>query len=380
MPDQTKIEWTDATWNVLRGCTRVSQGCVNCYAEGIAARFSNPGAPFHGLAKRTTGGPRWTGEIGFAEHLLDQPLRWKRPRRIFVNSMSDLFHEKVTDDQIDRIFAVMALCPQHTFQILTKRPERMRDYVTGPAVRRIVGLYQRRLLARASGEVRRIDAFDIACDKVGLVEEYPEAHIVPRLQDRGLKAGWPLPNVWLGVSIEDQATADARIPQLLAAPAAVRFLSIEPMLGPISLRCIPWTASDRGFVDALTGKTQHPETRARYPDRHPDVMGLDLVIVGGESGPHARPMHPAWARFLRDQCVAAGVPFFFKQWGEWMPVERLLPSQPGHVTVWPDGAVGPGNANRNGGSGWSVERIGKKAAGRLLDGREWNEMPGVADG
>ncbi len=312
MSDQTSIEWTDATWNPIGGCTRVDQGCKNCYAEVMAARFSDPGQWGHGLAHRVklpdgTTDHRWTGQMRLNEAALTRPLHWRKPRRIFVNSTSDLFHESVPDDWIDRVFAVMALCPQHTFQVLTKRAGNMQRYFTAN----------------------------------------PGIHIRTAMQAIApqpiVEMNWPLPNVWLGTSISDQNSADARIPDLLATPAAIRFISAEPLLGPVSLRCIPWTASDRGFVDALTGKTQHPETRARYPNRHPDTARLDWVITGGESGPGARPMHPDWPRALHDQCEAAGVAHFFKQWGEH--------DQHGH-------------------------RVGKRAAGRLLDGEEYSQFPG----
>jgi protein gp37 len=275
-----------------------------------------------------------------------------------VNSTSDLFHESIPDEWIDRIYAVMALCPQHTFQVLTKRPERMRAYMNGPAVRRIVGHYADRLRTRGRGELAKLTALDIACDKIGLVEEYPEADIVPRLEDRGLKAGWPLRNVWLGTSVEDQATANARIPHLLATPAAIRFISAEPLLGALDLTRIVVelsTAPERGkpdlTINALTG----------WHGGAGDPARLDWVIVGGESGPGARPMHPDWARSIRDQCEAAGVAFFFKQWGEWGSAK----GQPGHLAI---GHVFD--------DGYQMIRLGKARAGRLLDGREWNQMPG----
>jgi len=278
MADKSAIEWTDATWNPVRGCTRVSPGCGGpgkaggCYAERIAARFSGPGQPFEGFAERKGGEARWTGKVALIEDMLAVPLRWSKPRRIFVNSMSDLFHEHLPDGAIDQVFAMMALCPQHTFQVLTKRPERMRDYLSD--------------------------------------------------QDP-----MPLPNVWLGVSAEDQARADERIPLLLETPAAVRFVSCEPLLGPIDLINLDHTGAQR--KDQAHGISALWRAAAEIGLR----TMLDWVICGGESGPVARPMHPDWARSLRDQCQAAGVPFFFKQWG------------------------------------------GKKRAGRLLDGVEHNAFP-----
>lgn len=260
MGDKTGIEWTDATWNPVVGCAPVSEGCRNCYAAREAVRFgANPkvAATYEGLAEmRGADASRravFTGKIRTLDHRLDQPLRWKRPRRIFVNSMSDLFHPDVPVAFISEVFRVMSLAPQHTFQVLTKRPERMAEYLRGDC---------------------------------------------------------PLPNVWLGTSVEDQAAADERVPHLLDTPAAVRFLSCEPLLGDVDLR--------------------------------PHLYGLDWVIVGGESGPRARPMHPSWVRRIRNACIWNEVPFLFKQWGAW----------------------------ENGDS-----RVGKKAAGRLLDGRTWDETP-----
>jgi protein gp37 len=348
MADRTKIEWTDATWNPIRGCTRVSEGCRHCYAEGMAARFSDPGQWGHGLAQRVAlpgGGTdhRWTGKVELVDAALDLPLRWRSPRRIFVNSTSDLFHEKVPDEWIDSVFCVMGAATRHTFQVLTKRPERMRDYLTR----------------------RRCNFAVKAPIGGGMVDWHPfnKELAVP-------------PNVWLGTSIEDQATADERIPHLLATPAAVRFLSCEPLLGPVDLNRIKCPIY--GEVCAVTGYLGN----GMYGDYGPK---LDWVICGGESGPGARPMHPDWARSLRDQCQAAGVPFFFKQWGEWAPdtgpFRASDPIMEGKVAcaVWNGqgwdhyrDCYGPPTTTTD--MEW-MYRLGKKRAGRLLDGREWNEVP-----
>jgi protein gp37 len=369
MADRTAIEWTDATWNPLRGCTRVSEGCKNCYAEIMAARFSKPGQWGHGLATMArvhhTGkiDHRWTGKVILVEDQLDQPLRWKRPRRIFVNSTSDLFHESVPDEWIDRIFAVMALAPQHTFQVLTKRPERMRAYIAGWRLQ-LAAAERNACVALAAADMMRIPDGHPAFEGFGDPEE-------PNV----VLSRWPLPNVWLGTSIEDQATADARIPQLLATPAAVRFVSAEPLLGPVDLTEVAHHRPDlRAFViyDALRGYGGFQGNR---------MNRLDWVIVGGESGPGARPMHPDWARSLRDQCQAAGVAFFFKQWGEWAPCEMAPAGASAVKAVDFSGRVLAG-AEAIGGGIAPVEmmsRLGKGAAGRLLDGREWNQMPGVRD-
>jgi protein gp37 len=258
--DKTGISWTDATWNPVRGCSRVSEGCRHCYAETVAARFSGPGQPYEGLADRTRKGSKWTGEVRFvAEHLQD-PLHWERPRRIFVNSMSDLFHEKLTDEVIDKIFAVMILANRHTYQILTKRADRMHDYITAKG-RHDAWSKQ---IARLPGKYRR---------GVGGVSD----------------GWWPRHSnyIWLGVSVEDQSAAEERIPWLLKTPAAVRFLSCEPLLGPIDLTMT--------FADATCRK------------------GLFWVIAGCESGPGARPCDIDWLRSLRDQCSKADVAFFLKQ-------------------------------------------------------------------
>lgn len=341
--DRSAIEWTDATWNPVRGCSRVSAGCENCYAERQALRFSGVGQPFEGLVRKVNGHAAWTGKIELAAALLDQPLRWREPRRIFVNSMSDLFHENVPDDWIDRIFAVMALCPQHTFQILTKRPERMLAYCGSDAA-----------LGRVAAEIARcIDGVEGA-----------SAELVHN--DDGLR-GICLSNVWLGVSVEDQAAADERIPLLLRTPAAVRFLSCEPLLGPVDLRQVAAKSCDYSngviAIDALTGDhvgryakdgTELFRERVLYPIR--------WVIAGGESGPRARPMHPDWARSLREQCAAAGVPFFFKQWGEWAPADEYASEVQEHYDVL--GRSAPG-----------CIRVGKKRAGHLLDGVEHHAFP-----
>ena len=276
----TKIEWATKVWNPVSGCTKVSEGCRNCYAERYAKRFWRD---------------RKFTDVQFHEDRLDQPLHWKKPQRIFVNSMSDLFHPDVPIKIIAAVWSRMLYANHHTYIVLTKRPDRMSE-------------------------------------------------IVPQLF-----AEWPsgkptiFENIWLGVSVENQKTADERIPLLLDTPALVRFVSYEPALGPVEF--------ERGRF-WLT-----------IPGPH-----LDWVIMGGESGPNARAMHPDWARSVRDQCQAAGVPFFFEQWGEWMPVEigtgwRIKRSYPRREIMWID-------------AGTTSLNVGKKLAGRLLDGREWDEFPG----
>ena len=243
MSGRSQIEWTEVTWNPTTGCDRVSAGCDHCYALTLAKRLKGMGSAKY----QNDGDPRTSGPgfgVTIHENTLTAPLRWREPRIVFVNSMSDLFHARVPTDFVARVFAVMAATPQHTYQLLTKRATRLRR----------------------------------------LAAELP----------------WP-PNVWMGVSVES-ADVLHRVDELRRVPATVRFLSCEPLLGPL---------------DGL------------------DLDGIGWMIVGGESGPGARPMDPAWARGLRDACVAAGVPFFFKQWGGPTP----------------------------------------KAGGRVLDGRTWDEMP-----
>jgi protein gp37 len=335
MSTGTTIEWTDATWNPVRGCTRVSEGCRNCYAEIMAARFSKPGQWGHGFATMKGGDHRWTGKLALIDDQLGLPLHWRKPRRIFVNSTSDLFHENLPDEAIDKVFAVMALCPQHTFQVLTKRPERMRRYL--------------------SSDDRAANVRDWLNDQgpqLGLTD----AQIVAACA--GVSSG-PLPNVWLGVSVEDQRHANERVHELLWTPAAKRFVSAEPLLGPVDLTRL--NNMDTVAHDALRGIRVKPPLGE--PIDPTPANRLDWVIVGGESGSDARPMHPQWARALRDQCAAAGVPFFFKQWGEWIGAGQTVEGQPPDRAYhrWPDGAISA--------------RVGKKAAGALLDGREHREFP-----
>lgn len=276
----TTIEWTDRTWNPTVGCSKASPGCDNCYAIGVAHRAMQPAHA--GLTVRSERGTDWTGEVRCIPDRLNEPLRWRKPSMVFVNSMSDLFHPDIPLDFLGDVWLAMHNAHTkrgHTFQVLTKRPQRM---------------------ARALGP----DGIDW----------YAVEGPVPN----------PEPGIWLGTSIESDRYA-FRADHLRNTPAAVRFLSLEPLLGPL-------------------------------PSLNLD--GIGWVIVGGESGPGARPMHPDWVRDIRDRCVDAGVPFFFKQWGAWGPdqAEAILAS---------------------GGDTTGLRPMGKKATGRLLDGRTWDEMPGV---
>ena len=294
----TKIEWTDETWNPVTGCTKISPGCANCYAERMARRLA--------------------GRCGYPEALnhfdvtlrpdrLEQPLKWKKPRMVFVCSMSDLFHDDVPDAFIGKVFRRMIMADHHTFQVLTKRPARMQEYLSEHVV---------------NGKFRAY----------------------------GFQYDWPPSNLWLGVTAENQKWWEKRRDAFFATPAAVHFLSYEPALGPLVL-------SDD------------------------DLARLDQVICGGESGPGARPMHPDWTRSLRDQCQEAGVPYFFKQWGAWKEIQydkggrgdmRVSPIR-GIIDKLPDLSSEAGREEFK--RVVMMRNVGKKAAGRLLDGREWNEMP-----
>lgn len=342
MADHTHIEWTDATWNPITGCSVVSAGCKHCYAMKLAGTRLAHHPSRAGLTIDTAAGPVWNGEVRLNEAWLGQPLRWRRPRRIFVCAHGDLFHEAIPDAWIDCVFAVMALAKQHTFQVLTKRAARLHAYTTNPDTPWRIAQF----VTDAGAEVT-ISPFD-----------------------DGLK-GLRLPNVWLGISVENQAAADERIPLLLQSPAAVRWLSAEPLLGPINFRWAP-------YAHQAAGQTYREYLKhAGTVNEFEALRKLDWVVVGGESGAGARPMHPVWARSLRDQCAAAGVPFLFKQWGEW----QIASVANGHHDfdmarnaahwVFPDGLLQKPSSIREGWTGgdpWAMVRVGKKAAGRLLDG------------
>jgi protein gp37 len=341
----SKIEWTEQTWNPIIGCSKKSKGCDNCYAEKMAVRLANistaldqknwdknkPEQSRQGLPQYCNVAytiiKKWTGLTAFVESAIEKPLKRKKPTVYFVCSMGDLFHDSVPFEWIDQVFAVMALCPQHTFQVLTKRPERMAEYLAG---------YREK-------EIRKIwwNKFKISTT----TQHYTQT----------------LPNVWLGTSCEDQAAADERIPHLLRCPAKVRFVSVEPMLGAVDLE------TPHDFICQCSACKEITKQ-------------LDWVICGGESGSNARPMHPDWVRSLRDQCVEAGVPFFFKQWGEWREIGKCLNTIDDLCFYdYPKCRI----VNIDGGQGYHgekalyVKRYGKKKAGRLLDGRVWDQMPEV---
>lgn len=285
----TSIEWTNTTWSPVTGCDRISAGCDNCYALTLAKRLKAMGSEkYQNDGDLRTSGPGF----GVTTHpaTLADPYRWRRPRKVFVNSMSDLFHARVPLEFIQQVFAVMSDTPRHTYQILTKRAGRA-------------------------------------------------ALLAPRLE-------WPA-NVWMGVSVENVRVLH-RVDALRKVPAAVRFLSCEPLIGP------------------LTGL---------------NLDGIGWLIAGGESGPNARPMHPAWVRSLRDQCTASGVPFFLKQWGEWAPEDvcTTVRGAANALYIEHDGSIRPAARGARG-DAVTVQRNGRRATGRRLDGRDWSEFPALVGG
>lgn len=334
----TKIEWADSVWNPVTGCTKISPGCANCYAERMAKR----------LAGRCGYLEQDPFKVTLHSDRLGQPLNWKKPKRIFVCSMADLFHEDVPDEFIARMWWVMGQCvgyldPSryrgHTFMILTKRPERMKKWLKGWADQKT--------------RKRWIESFGEVYDWMNGPRYWPNV----------------FDNVWLGVTAENQEQADKRIPVLLQTPAAVRFVSCEPLLGSVDLTNLHYERLTS--IDALNGLHGFPKPHAEGPK-------LDWVIVGGETGPGTRPMHPDWVRNLRDQCQAAGVAYFFKQWGEFAPVDGGV--YPGDICISPDGTRMVAGKDyvcfANESEGAHMRRVGKKKAGRLLDGQFYDGMPG----
>lgn len=354
MSDGTPIEWTNATWPLVAGCAPASPGCDHCYAaRNTSGRLRNLPA-YAGLGV----GGKFTGEVRMLPERLGWPLAWRKPRMIFVCSQSDLFHPKVSDEFIAAVFAVMAACPQHTFQILTKRSARLRTLLCD--------------------ECRCGAGHPPGTHFRSKIEWAAAAHSPTYV--RGLASGlihrtaWPLPNVHVGVSVESQEYADRRIPDLLGTPAAVRWISAEPLLGPVDLTRLPfpkWSMSDsQGMViDAAAG-------RYGVPDQwQAKAVGLDWVVAGGESGPGSRPMHPDWARSLRDQCAGTPAAFFFKQWGDWTDTEHALRADNDRLILAGTGNSQASRHRKQALGATTMLRLGKRRAGRLLDGRTWDEYP-----
>jgi protein gp37 len=261
-----RVTWADAIWDPVRGCSRKSAACVNCYAEITTAENSQPGGWGEGFASATPDGMKWTGKVGLYEERLTMPFGVNSPSRIFVNSVADVFHEEMTDAAIDRIFAVMALTPQHRYLILTKRQQKMQTYMADPAAAGRVGAVADALAGQGFGDAAKTQS-------------------------------WPLSNVWLGVTTENQKEAERRVPVLLKTPAAVRFIAAEPLLAAVELKP-EWLGS------AAAGPT------------------IDWVMAGGESGPKARPIELDWVRALRDQCARTGTPFYWNDWGAAAPTSQ----------------------------------------------------------
>lgn len=322
MPGDSKIQWTDSIWNPVTGCTKVSAGCLNCYAEMMTRRFQwdGPFVPWTVRAQRDSGEP----PVYIHEDRLSLPLHWRRPRKVFVNSMSDLFHEAVPWEFIDRVFEVMSQATQHTFQVLTKRPDRMADFAG-------------RQLAT--------------------------------------KHFWPA-NVWAGTSVEHPKYL-YRLDDLAHVPAPIRFVSCEPLLGPLDLR--PWLVNkcQEHGLEYLVEDSDYAGTQTCGECGEEPLPVLSWVIIGGESGARPRPMHPTWPRRIRDDCQERGVPVFFKQWGEWVPLHPdHLNAIEQHRLIQEVQHWDPGLEGRQG-NRVTMARVGRKVAGALLDGREWKEFPNV---
>lgn len=342
MSETTTIEWTrnddgtpGRTWNPATGCTKISAGCDNCYAETIAERFRGHAAFPKGF------------DVQIRADKVNDPLKWRKPTRVFVNSMSDLFHDEINREWIAEIFGVMAAARRHTFQLLTKRHGRMRSLLNDPD-------FAHKVRHRAQGKGLAIPDFT-----------------------------WPLPNLWLGVSVENQQWADIRIRPLMQTPAAVRFLSCEPLLGPVKLH--------RGHTHCPT----HDFASGFCTGGCPDLIAPNWLITGGESGRKARPAHPDWFRSLRDQCQDYGIAYFHKQNGEWQPLGPLYgdleDTDEGHleavnleviqhkqvIQMESDGYIAEGHQPADPRT-WLMGRVGKKAAGRELDGRTHDAFPADA--
>jgi len=342
----TKIEWAEEVWNPVTGCTKISPGCQNCYAERMSKR----------LAGRCGYPADEPFKVTLHPEKLEDPLKWKKPKRIFVCSMSDLFHEDVPDEFIFEVFNTMSNAQcffGHKFMVLTKRPERMKQII-------------------------QMIENDIAEQRIP--EVMPDGS-----RNIKLTFSFPLQNIWLGVTAENQEQANKRIPILLQIPAVVRFVSVEPMLGPVDLS--EWMNE---CDSERCGLEDDPFAAFLLNEAIANGMGdairpIDWVICGGESGPGARPMYPDWARGLRDQCVSAGVPFFFKQFGEWMQVGECSYNVLDDAKYYNKARYKPNFQilNIEGGQGFHgrgsiyMQRVGKNNAGRLLDGKEWSEFPEV---
>lgn len=337
------IGWCTRTLNPVVGCAKCSPGCEHCYAETMAVRLAAMEIEKYQIVTgpKLGGGNGWNGNCYFDESTLEKPFHWKSPETIFVCSMGDLFHENVPFEWVDRVMAVIALNSHHKFIILTKRPERMREYFYTPGTCILVGIRQQ-------------------IEKMG----YPDIGAVGKV----------LPNLALGVTAENQEMADLRIPILLQIPAAVRFVSIEPMLSKIDFlhyKNVLGNYAINVFHDWLTGETGGNGKTYKEKENK-----LDWVICGGENGHGARPMEPEWVRNVRDDCQDARVPFFFKGWGEWLPDDQIdcnkfvyrksHPGAPSWAIDKPCTHLSPG---------LHAFKVGSKKSGHLIDGVEYRQRP-----
>lgn len=384
MGDKSRINWTDATWNLASGCTRVSEGCRRCYIQtspplrihrrrftitcpdcgGVGATAGHAGTCPGCGGERMVESDRIGASTGVQLHpeRLDQPLRWARPRKVFVGSLTDMFHDDVPDDLLAAMFAVMAVTGRHTYQLLTKRPARMRALLTSEAFEDQVDLVLRDWMM------------------TGRITEHACAH-APRL---------PLPNVWLGVTVENQAEADRRIPILEATPAAVRWLSCEPLLGPVNLTpCNCRGTYTLGCARHDFGSLTDTQMNARAVH----IPNIDWVVIGGESGANARPMHPKWASALASQAADHDIPVWFKQWGQWAPAPATVEPLPGETpaehearnartcathTLTSDGTLTDGLGVPTPGEVGVRRHRSKDDAGHTLDGIMWRQWPRAA--
>lgn len=339
MGENSAIEWTDRTRNFWSGCTKVSPGCANCYAENLAKRNTKTFGKWGRGAVR-----EWHGEGARADLMKwnTRAVMAKTTLRVFPNSMSDWLDNEVPAEWLAHMLDTIRITPNLIYQLLTKRPENWRERLIAASVR----------MLRDVGEPG---------------DQYTdEAYLFVK----NWLLGNPPANVWIGTTVEDQERADSRIPHLLDIPAKVRFLSCEPLLGFTDIQqvgddnlTIYWPLAGKAISDGMNDPATLKHGRIHW------------VICGGESGPKARPMHPDWARAIRDQFQAAGVPFFFKQWGEFAPCDPpVVTNIQGKLQATGSWRASDRYVECRETGQW-VKRVGKKAAGRLLDGREWNEFP-----
>lgn len=341
---ESAIEWlwpqgyTGMAWNPITGCTKTSPGCANCYAETMSIRFKN----VHGYGGNYIPNSEGRADILFHEDRLQAPFGWKNPRCVFVNSVSDLFHEDVPFEWVDKIMSVIALNPKHLFLALTKRPARMLEYFQ----------HGETMLQDRCDDVASMAAqkFGIVWDSRGSDPNNYERRTTAQVSNRRVFPGWPLPNLWLGTSVENQHFADERLPILRQVPAVVRWASVEPLLGPIDFTK-HFERSDklRRNVTGMAGLWDESDTTS-----------IDWAVFGGESGAGARPMHPAWLYHGISAADQAGIPVFFKQWGNYRPIIQG-DTKPVQFVKFKRGVSDPGDPQAR-----PMVKVGKKIAGAEL--------------